>query len=249
LAVPEDGFLFKAMANASPSLAVLNRWQRAGLKPKGSYDQWFEAGFDRKRRKEYRRLQARLSEQGAFGTASFTPGDDVASWTGEFLSLEASGWKGKRGTAIHSNEDAAQALRDGLQALAQSGKLRFWKLALDGRPLAMLFAVVERGEAWLFKIAYDETFSRYSPGVLLVLHATRQLFEEGVTKADSCAIPDHPMIDNIWRDRLSMADMMIAGPGVSQFEFAMAVARARAQMNLRSRLRDVYYWLTDTRRS
>ena len=28
--------------------------------------------------------------------------------------------------------------------------------------------------------------------------------------ADSCATPDHPMIDHLWRDRLAMADLMIA---------------------------------------
>jgi hypothetical protein len=30
-----------------------------------------------------------------------------------------------------------------------------------------------------------------------------------VAFADSCATPDHPMIDHLWRERLAMADLMI----------------------------------------
>ena len=46
------------------------------------------------------------------------------------------------------------------------------------------------------------------------------LADETVAFADSCATPDHPMIDHLWRERLAMADLMIAlQPGV---RFAMA---------------------------
>ena len=69
---------------------------------------------------------------------------------------------------------------------------------------------------WGWKIAYDEKFSRASPGVQLLLDVTQALLEDGsVARADSCATADHPMIDHIWRERLALSDQLIslrAGP-------------------------------------
>jgi hypothetical protein len=243
-AVPVDGPLWKALTSAAPRMAIIDRWERAVLKPQGTFDNWFEGNFDRKRRKEFRRLQSRLSEQGRFETLSFKADDDIATWTDELLTLEAAGWKGERGTALK-----APALHDALRQLADFGKLRFWKMALDGRPLAMMFAIVDRDEAWLGKIAYDESFARFSPGVQLILHATAQLFAEGIRQADSCAIPDHPMINNIWRDRMTVADVLIAGPEMSSILFSIAAKGVRLRMNARARLRDIYYRLKGRHRS
>ena len=38
-------------------IQLVNEWQRAALQPSGSFNDWFENNFERKRRKEYRRLQ------------------------------------------------------------------------------------------------------------------------------------------------------------------------------------------------
>ena len=79
--------------------------------------------------------------------------------------------------------------------------------------------------AWLGKIAFDEAFAKYSPGVLQILDATESLFAEGgIALVDSCAIPDHPMIDNIWRDRIAMADVLIGTPNMPSARFKAMVA-------------------------
>ena len=241
--------LWTAIKEASGYFAAIDCWERAVLCPVGSYENWLDENFERKRRKEYRRLQARLSEQGRFEALNFCAEDDAAQWANEFLELEAAGWKGKRGTAIKANEAAAAMLRESCQALSRAGKLRFWKLALDGKPIAMLYAVVENNEAWLGKIAFDEGWAKYSPGVLLILHATEQLFAENVTQADSCAIPDHPMINHLWRDRLKVADVMLGSPALSEAKFNFAVNIERNRRWLRTRARTIYYKLTGRHRS
>ena len=103
-------------------------------------------------------------------------------------------------------------------------------------------AIIERGQASFSKIAYDETHARLSPGAMIILEATRSLFEEGgVMLIDSCAIPNHPMLDNIWRDRIAMADVMVAGGGVGRTRFAVAVGREKLRRMLRGLARDAYY--------
>ena len=49
-----------------------------------------------------------------------------------------------------------------------------------------------------FKTAFDEAFSRFSPGVLLQIENYALLDRPGLAWADSCAAPDHPMIDSLW---------------------------------------------------
>ena len=81
---------------------------------------------------------------------------------------------------------------------------------LDGRAIAAIVTLRSGDAAWCWKIAYDEAFARYSPGVQLLLDVTEALLADPrIARADSCATPDHPMIDHIWRERLSLSDRLM----------------------------------------
>jgi CelD/BcsL family acetyltransferase involved in cellulose biosynthesis len=218
--VPVDGPFFKTISREAPRFQVIESWSRAALDVSGDFATWFDTNFERKRRKEYRRLRARLGEEGTLESVSLANDGDASAWAAELLALEAAGWKGTRKTALAADPEMAFALADAARSLHTAGKLRFWKLQRDGRPVAMMYAIVEGPNAWLCKIAYDETFARFSPGVLLLLDATEALFAEPQIKfADSCAIPNHPMIDNIWRGRIKVADILVAPKHVSAARF------------------------------
>jgi hypothetical protein len=247
--VPCEGAVWDALA-AAGQVAELGRWDRAALEVSGSFDSWFEHNFERKRRKEYRRLKTRLAEAGHLTARSLAPGDDPLPWVEGFLDVEAASWKGGRGTALRSDAKATAALKEACAALAKRGRLRFWMLELDGRPIAALYATVDRGQAWLGKIAFDPAFARFSPGVLVVLHATEQIFAEGnIALVDSCAIPGHPMIDNIWRDRIAMADVLVAHPGFNRAGFAAIAMAERARRLGHATLRDLRNRVTGRHRS
>ena len=232
-AVPTEGPVWEALSAATDQFAVLKGWERAILRPEGSYAQWFESNFDRKRRNGLRRLRSRLDEQGRVEVLSFGRGDDGALWASDFMALEAAGWKGRRRTAMLCDPIAARAFPAACSALAVADALRFWKFELDGKPIAMMFGYADGNRVWLGKIAYDEVHARCSPGVLLMLHATEQLFLEGIAVADSCTEAGHPMVDHLWRDRLAVADVMLAGPGVSGSVFKAAVIAEKARQRLR----------------
>ena len=55
--------------------------------------------------------------------------------------------------------------------------------------------------AFTFKIAFDEDFGRYSPGVLIQLEYLKVLDRDDIGWTDSCAIENHPMINSLWRER------------------------------------------------
>jgi CelD/BcsL family acetyltransferase involved in cellulose biosynthesis len=247
--VPNDPAFGHLLSQAArrlgvPPPVILEPCERAALATGRDFDDWFNANFARKRRKEFRRLAARLAETGKVETVLRQRGEPLSPWIQDFLNLESAGWKGRRGTALACSSDSSRFLAESLDRLDERGELLFWRLTFDGRPIAMLFAMVTGTTAFLGKIAHDEAFDRYSPGVLLILEATRTLLARtDITSADSCAVPGHPMIDNIWRDRVPLADILIAAPGTPPPLFAAIAAAERIRRPLRATAKSLYHHL------
>jgi CelD/BcsL family acetyltransferase involved in cellulose biosynthesis len=234
-----------AILSQATHINVITSWERAGLEVSGTYEEWLSRNFNQHRRKEFKRLRARLAERGEFAVRSLEPKGDLASFIENFLALEKSGWKGERGTAIANDPKLADALRNGLTAMHARGRVRFWEMTLDGKPIASLYALIDGGEASLGKIAHDEQWAKYSPGVLIILEATQSFFaEDGITFADSNAIPGHPMIDRIWRDRIACMDVLVAGPRVPSSTFALLSTFMQARHELRGLAKRAFIRLT-----
>lgn len=245
-ALPASGpfwdMLGEAVAESGGAIEILARWERAALGFRGGFQEWFSHNFERKRRKEYHRLRSRLGEAGALESVAWEPGDPVDPWVDALIALEAKGWKGRRGTALAADPLMAAAFRESVNLLSAEGSLRFWKIALDGKPLAMMSGIVTSGQGWLGKIAYDEDFSRYSPGVMLILDATERLIDkERLALVDSCAIPGHPMISNIWRDRIGLCDVMIRGPELSSAAFRLLVEAEKGRVVARALAKTLFH--------
>jgi hypothetical protein len=84
--VPNDAWFGQMLRQAAcrlgvPPPVVLEPFERAGLDTGIDFDSWFNANFARKRRKEFRRLKARLSEQGTLEAVSRIP-DEIRLMNG-----------------------------------------------------------------------------------------------------------------------------------------------------------------------
>ena len=218
--IPVNSKFYVQLQALAPRFQLLKSWHRAALKIDGSFENWLAQNFEHKRRKELKRLRNRLCEQGELKLETLNQSSNLQDFVESLLSLEAKGWKGRRGTALQARAETAKVFKQICAGLQTSGKLRFWQLKHDGKAIASLFGMVEGDEAWIVKIAHDEAYAKFSPGVLLVIDATQSLFAEGGVKlVDSCAIPGHPMIDRIWRDRIAMADVLVAPAHISKAQF------------------------------
>ncbi|NNE24620.1 MAG: GNAT family N-acetyltransferase [Rhizobiales bacterium] len=243
--VPRSGAFVQALRALAHEnglgIAEFEPIERAGLTCGTEYDAWFNDSFSRKRRKEFRRLRSRLGEQGRLESAARQAAEPLDVWINDFKQLEEAGWKGGNGTAVACLDDIACFLDQALSGFDACGRLLFWKLSLDGKTIATLFAVICGRKAWLIKIAYDEGYSRYSPGVLLMLDVTRDLLERGdIDEVDSSAVPDHPMINHLWRDRLAMTDIMVATPGTPAVVFRLMVKAEHCRRGARALAKAVY---------
>jgi len=209
---------------------VLQSNRRACLDATRDADELLHDALGAKKLKELRRLRHRLADHGTVHFDVARTPDDVASAVETFLVLEASGWKGARGTALAQNDGDISFIRRATTALAGSGQCEIVTLRAGTTPVAAGIVLRQQDRAFFFKIGVDERFAKTSPGVQLTLELTRHLCADpAIASADSTASPDHPMINPIWRGRLAIGDVLIPlrrrDPVVAMIHTALTLRR------------------------
>jgi CelD/BcsL family acetyltransferase involved in cellulose biosynthesis len=209
-----DGAVMKAFADvlrhSGMHPRVLRSRLRAGLDATRDAEELLRDALGPKKLKELRRQRNRLAEHGAVQFDVARTPDGVASAIETFLTLEASGWKGKRGTALLQDDGDAGFVRRATVALAATGQCEIVTLRAGDTPVAAAIVLRHQNRAFYFKLGVDERFAKMSPGVQLTLDLTRHLCADpAIATADSTASPDHPMINPIWRGRFAIGDVLI----------------------------------------
>jgi hypothetical protein len=121
----------------------------------------------------------RLAKLGPVSLQCFTSGPELPQRLREFLELEASGWKGREGTAI-SCDPRAEAFYSGLaREAAAEGSLRLYELRVGDTLVAGDLTIAAGRTIHMLKIAYDEQQRRCSPGHVIRKLVLQQLFERG----------------------------------------------------------------------
>lgn len=214
---PVASALRRHLSGRRPAPVVLGVHERALLdNPLTSTQHRLEALSSRRRRK-LKQKWGYLSKLGALTVTQARGGDGADVDFRAFCDLEASGWKGDRGTALSSKQSYLSLASDAVTLLADAGKSRIFTLRLDGRPIAMALTFQDGGDAFVWKIAYDECLGQYSPGVILMQELTdRFLDDPEVKRVDSLADPNHPLINHLWRERRKVGMIVARGrlPGV-----------------------------------
>ena len=191
--------------------------------------------------KKLRQLRRRLSEVGTLDFAVAATYSEVRAATEDFLVLEAKGWKGARGSALLQDPDTSNFVRTMVWSAARHDHVRIASLSLDGRIIASVIMLVAQDTGYLWKIAYDEDFARFSPGVLLIEQFSQQLLtDKTVALVDSCAGEGYGMIEGLWSGRRAICDLMI-GLGRGQTPaFLASLARERFRRRLREKVKAAY---------
>jgi CelD/BcsL family acetyltransferase involved in cellulose biosynthesis len=181
-----------------------------------------------RKRKELGRQRRRLAELGHLEHIVSSEPRDIRAAVADFMALEDRGWKGRGGSAAADNPATELFMTETAVALSFERKVRIDRLRFDDRTIAATITLYSRDYAWFWKIAYDEEFARFSPGVQIALDLTDVLeADRNVIQVDSCAVADHPMIDHMWAGRINMADWLVPLEGAASFAVAAASERAR----------------------
>ncbi len=218
------------------AVAVLARHQRAVVTL--GREEGLRASLATRRRKELARQLRRLGDEGAVSFRAFR-GSDVPVAFSAFLALEKRGWKGSAGTAMAALPAVSSFAHEAVAAFARDDRIRIDGLFVGENPVAMLVTFLTQTAGFTWKIAYNEAFSRYSPGAQLMLEVPARIFaDHSVRSIDSLATADHPMIDRLWPERMQLGTLVVAPPGGGLL-FRAGLAAARGELAAREKARQL----------
>jgi hypothetical protein len=161
-----------------------------------------------------------------------TGGNDVDGVLAAGLRAEASGWKGRAGTAIAQDPTLARFYGGLAHDWARDGALRLSHLALDGQVVAFDLGT-ERGGRWYsLKTGYDEAYRQLSPGLVLRLAIVERCFADGLAAHDLLGWGAE------WKTRMATGERAMQRVRIYPRRPA-PIARWAWKAHVRPRLRDV----------
>jgi len=202
----------------SPAIAIEGGWPE------------FESTRSRNLRADVGRRLRRLQEAGALELQVVDGSEGLDELLEEGFRVEASGWKGVRGTAIVSSPETRRFYEDTARWASGRGWLRLAFLRLDGVPIAFQYNLVAEGVHYHLKGGYDESFERFSPGKVLHRLLIERAFADGLRRYEFLGADEQYKLQwaNTARD-LVLLQAFRASPGGSAEWLAYAVGRPVAK--------------------
>lgn len=145
----------------------------------------------------------------------------------ECFRLEALGWKGERGTAIHSTPETLRFYTGLAEWGAEAGVLRLCLLRLDGRIVAFNYCLESDGRHYLLKLGHDIELDDAAPGVVLTAAMVERCFVEGLRSYEFLGDPDRYKTQ--WESgRRELARLQLFAPSLVGGADRLVQTRARA---------------------
>lgn len=135
-------------------------------------------------RKNLSRRRTRMEELGEIEFTVSGGGPDLEAELAEALRIEASGWKGRQGTAIASDARTRRFYTEVAAWAAEVGILRLAFLRAGGIPIAFDFGLASNGTYYSLKTGYESEHHRLGPGAALTHDLIRHCYAEGLDRVE-----------------------------------------------------------------
>jgi CelD/BcsL family acetyltransferase involved in cellulose biosynthesis len=232
------------MLGESDTLKVLVReGRRLGFRPEllpraaepvvelaGGWDAYW-ASLSGNLRSQVKRGEARLQREGPLRLEEYEGGPDLDAKLEELFGVEASGWKGREGTAIASDEAVRRFYAQLAHDAARRGWLRLHLLRAGERCVAADYCVAYDRTVYMLKVGYDERLSNCSPGQVMRKHVLMHLFGAGRDDLYDMMAGggEHRGYKMRWSNRMrGRATVRLYHPGSVRGQIAAGASRLRA---------------------
>ena len=151
--------------------------QAAYLRIEGTFEE-YRASLAKKFRGNLNNAKNKLQRLGDPINVEFI---DAASLRGNelqrFMEIEAASWKGEGGSAILRSEDLVSFYKSVTDGLVKPDMLLWCFLNLGGRTIASNMCIKIGGTLFLWKLGYDNEFSKCSPGSIMFEELVKFAYE------------------------------------------------------------------------
>ncbi|TCR62593.1 acetyltransferase (GNAT) family protein [Bosea sp. BK604] len=238
------GALKAALSEGVGGWAQVERRRRAKLETQLDAKAYWTRSMSDHHRHDLARLRRRLSERGKLEFRVVRDPDAVAAEVEEFLVLEASGWKAARHSALACDPATARFTRVMTRGLASRGLVAVHSLRLDDRPISSSIVLYSGTGAFTWRTSYDESYRRFSPGILTLEGTTTDLLSDpSVRSTDSCNHLDIGFQAQRWAERHEIVDLVIDLGSKRPWRLALLVGRERCLRRCKALARQAYHAL------
>jgi len=103
----------------------------------------------------------------------------IKQYFNEAMIVESRSWKGKQASALINNSNLRNFFESYFSSRIEKKCLLFTFYRLDKQAVAMHISEQNNNTLWSYKIGYDASFSRISPGMQLILGVLKDAFSHG----------------------------------------------------------------------
>jgi len=114
------------------------------------------------------RKQRKLMREHSYEIRLYT-GDEVPQAMPDYYASYSASWK--------AHEQKVDFVNDVVDSFSKAGWTRLAILTIEGKPAAAQLWFVCHGKAYIFRLAYDEAWRRYSPGSILTSFLMRHVID------------------------------------------------------------------------
>ncbi len=205
----EDGLVARHLGSAfgrkGLSMERYEHWERPMLyrNDTGSY---LDERLGRKERSTLARKRRRLGEAlGGEPVLVDRAGDEQA--VESFLLLEASGWKGRDGTALACRPQGAEVFRELCRNFAALGRLQLLSFEVEGTAVAMECRLRGGPGVFVYKLGFSDAYAKFSPGTLLTIESIDHFHNQtDAAWVDCCNRPEFSeVLERFWGGRRRVA--------------------------------------------
>lgn len=181
--LPDGACLHDAIVSGV-EMSVVREQGRCDILPCGGYAEMLK-GFSKNFRGNLRKARNKLNAATEVHFESTRDPRALRDALTAFLDLEASGWKGDRGTrsAVKFDCTTSRFYEALCETFSRSGACEINLLRVGGRPVAAQFCLLAGRVSYMLKIAYDESFAPLAPGNMLLEHTMQRYERSGEVHA------------------------------------------------------------------
>ena len=176
------------------------RHERALLKSPLDFENYLSRELSAQFRSEYRRRLRLLGKHGPIALELVKNRLELDRWLDDFLQIEREGWKGRGGSALSQDRDDRRFFEEIMRESFEEKALMLFSLKAGDKAVAVASFLMSGACAFSFKNAYDETYAKMSPGMILQVEILKHLLGR-VGWVDSCADPGHAMYERVFNCR------------------------------------------------
>ena len=191
---------------------VVNLYSRPRLtRMDGGLQHHLGAILSKSRRKDIERSIRRLRENGELRLERSNTPETVRERLEQFLSLEQAGWKGAAKTAFGCNADDTAFARAAFGGSPGcDGLTTVDTLLLNNVPIAISINISSGATAFTPKCAYDETFRKWSPGLVLEYLVVERFYKgDRFADMDAATTVDGHVVAGLWNKEVEIGTLVV----------------------------------------